>query len=219
MNEQSLIQRIWYEAFKRMLQLCVVPFCSMRHWGIENIPAEGGVLVVSNHESFLDPVLVGTGVRRGMTYLARSSLFRNILFGTVIRSIDAIPIDREGLGLAGIKESLRRLKRGGMVVIFPEGTRTPDGEIQPFRAGFTMLAVRSKAAILPVAIEGAFQAWPRRQKLPSRSTIHVRYGRPILPEEARQMNDEELLAEVERRVRQCREQLREHPAFRSRRRG
>ena len=218
MPQRSLIHRIWYEAFKRLLQLIGVLFCRLRHWGIDNIPAEGGVLVVSNHESFLDPVLVGTGVRRGMTYLARSTLFRFPVFGPFIRSIDAIPIDREGMGLAGIKESLRRLKRGGMVVVFPEGTRTVDGETRPFRAGFTALAVRSKAAILPVAIEGAFQAWPRRQKLPCRSTIHVRYGRPILPEEARQLDDEELLAEVERRVRQCREQLRQHSAFAGRRR-
>ena len=213
MYQRSLIHRLWYESIKRLLQLGVVPFCRMRHWGIDNIPAEGGVLVVSNHESFFDPVLVGTGVRRGMTYLARSTLFRFPLFGPFIRTIDAIPIDREGMGLAGIKESLRRLKGGGMVVIFPEGTRTVDGEIRPFRPGFTTLAVRSKSAILPAAIEGAFRAWPRGQKLPHPSTIHVRYGRPILPEEARQMDDEELQAEVERRVRQCREQLRQHPAF------
>ena len=78
-----------------------------------------------------------------------------------IQSLDAIPIDRDGLGLGGIKESLRRLKRGEMLLIFPEGRRTDDGEVADFRPGFTALAVRSKVAILPVAIEGAFAAWPR----------------------------------------------------------
>ena len=101
-----------------------------------------------------------------MNYLARETLFRFAPLGWLIHSLDAIPIDRDGLGLNGIKESLRRLKRGEMVLIFPEGTRTRDGEMAPFRPGFTVLAARSKAWILPVAIEGAFDAWPRSRKLP-----------------------------------------------------
>ena len=84
-------------------------------------------------------------------------------------------------GSGGIKESLKRLKRGEMVLIFPEGTRTRDGEIAPFRPGFTALAVRSNAAILPVAVEGAFQVWPRWKKFPGLGRIRVHYGEPILP--------------------------------------
>ena len=119
------------------------------------------MLVVSNHQSHLDPPLVGVACPRRLNCLARETLFHFAPFRWLINSLDAIPIDREGLGLAGIKESLRRLKRGEMVTIFPEGTRTGDGEIGPFLPGFTALAVRGKAAILPVAIEGAFVAWPR----------------------------------------------------------
>jgi 1-acyl-sn-glycerol-3-phosphate acyltransferase len=94
-----------------------------------------------------------------------------------------------------------------MVLIFPEGTRTGDGAIAPFRPGFTTLAVRSGAAILPVAIEGAFRVWPRRRRFPGRGRIGVCYGAPILPAEFAGCDERELLAEVERRVRKCHDWL------------
>jgi 1-acyl-sn-glycerol-3-phosphate acyltransferase len=186
----------------------------LRYMGCKNIPPTGPVLVVSNHQSHFDPPLVGSGCWRRMNYVARETLFHFGPLGWLIRSLDAIPIDRDGMGLSGIKESLRRLKRGEMVLIFPEGARSRDGEISHFRPGFTALAVRSKAAILPVAIEGAFAAWPRTQTLPSLGmNVHVLYGEPITPEEAARYDERQLAAEVERRVRQCQAILRTHPAF------
>lgn len=205
--ERPLFHHLWYQLLQRMLQLLAVLLYGVRYWGRENIPASGGVLVVSNHQSHFDPPLVGIGCPRPMNYVARNSLFRFAPFGRLIYSVGAFPIDREGVGLAGIKESLRRLKRGEMVVIFPEGTRTRDGAIAPFRPGFTTLAVRSGAAILPVAIEGAFGVWPRWRKFPGRGRIRVRYGEPILPAELAACDERELLAKVERRVRECHERL------------
>ncbi len=96
--------------------------------------------MVSNHQSHLDPPLVGMACHRHMNYIARETLFAFKPFAWLIHSINAIAIDREGLGLAGIKESLKRLKNGEMVLIFAEGTRTPDGEIKPFKPGITSLA-------------------------------------------------------------------------------
>jgi 1-acyl-sn-glycerol-3-phosphate acyltransferase len=211
MFQPSLINRLWYSLLQRSLQLLAVLAYRVRYSGRENIPTEGGVLVVSNHQSHLDPPLVGVGCPRRLNYLARDTLFRFAPFGRLIHSVGAIPLDREGAGLGGIKESLRRLKRGEMVLIFPEGTRTRDGEIAPFRPGFTTLAVRSKAAILPVAIEGAFQAFPRWRKFPGPGAIRVRFGEPILPAEFADRDERELLAEVERRVRECQARLRRHP--------
>jgi 1-acyl-sn-glycerol-3-phosphate acyltransferase len=152
-----------------------------------------------------------------MNYLARESLFRFAPFRWLIRSLDAIPIDRDGLGLTGIKESLRRLKRGEMVLIFPEGTRTSNGEIGQFRPGFTVLAARSNAWILPVAIEGAYAAWPKSQKLPGLGTIHVHFGEPIPPEQVAAQDERDLIAEVERRVRECHAHLCRHPSRSERR--
>ena len=192
----------------RSLQLLAVVVYRVRYSGRQNIPAFGGVLVVSNHQSHLDPPLVGIGCPRPMNYLARDTLFRFAPFRWLIGSVDAIPIDREGIGLGGIKESLRRLKRGEMVLIFPEGTRTRDGQIASFRPGFTALAVRSGAAILPVAVEGAFQAYPRWRKLPGPGRIRVHFGEPMMPCEFAGRDERELLAEVERRVRECHAELR-----------
>jgi 1-acyl-sn-glycerol-3-phosphate acyltransferase len=208
MPQRSLLSLAWYELLRRGLQLLGVVIYRVRYSGRQNIPAEGGVLAVCNHQSHFDPPLVGLGCPRMMNYLARDTLFGFAPFRWLIRSANAIPIDREGSGLGGIKESLKRLKRGEMVLVFPEGTRTSDGKIAAFRPGFTALAVRSGAAILPVAIDGAYQAWPRRRKFPGLGRIRVHFGVPITPGEIAGRDERELLTETERRVRECLAQLR-----------
>lgn len=200
---RSLVNRLWYQLLKRLLQLTGVLAFRVRFSGRENIPATGSLLVVANHQSHLDPPLVGIGIPRQMNYIARGTLFSSFLFGWLLRSIGAIPIDREGTGLAGIKAALRLLKSGEIVLIFPEGTRSRDGEIGPLEPGFTTLAVRSKAAILPVAIEGAYQAWPRTRRFPRLGRIHVHYGKPFLPEEIARYSPRDCVVEVDRRVREC----------------
>jgi len=209
MRERSLFRHFFYEATRVVLALLNMVSFRTRYSGRENVPKEGGVLVVSNHQSHLDPPLIGLGCPRQMSPLARESLFDVPLLGRLITWLGSIPIDRDGMGISGIKESLRHLKRGEMVLIFPEGTRSPDGEIAPFKPGFGTLAVRSKAHILPVAIEGAYACWPRSRKLPRLGRIRIHYGEPISPEQVQQFDDRELLEEVERRVRDCHEYLRE----------
>ncbi len=213
MAERPLRMLLWYAVLKRLCQLVAVLVFRIRHAGCENIPTEGGVLVVVNHQSNLDPPLVAMACPRRMNFLAKEDLFSFPPFRWLIRSLDAIPLDRDGIGLAGIKESLRRLKRGEMVLVFPEGTRTRDGELLKFRPGFTALARRSGATILPVAMEGAYIAWPREQLLPTPRSIHLRYGRPISPEQVQDCDDEQLQMEVEQRVRDCFDQLRRHRVF------
>ncbi|MGA2033023.1 MAG: lysophospholipid acyltransferase family protein [Thermoguttaceae bacterium] len=210
MTARSRLQRIWYGLLKRLLFLAGVMFFRVRYFGRENIPATGGVLVVSNHQSHFDPPLVGAGCPRHMNYLARKTLFGFAPFRWLIRSLDAIPIDRDGIGLGGLKESLRRLKRGEMVLIFPEGTRSGDGQVAAFRPGFTVLASRSGSAILPVAIDGAFAVWPRWRKFPGLGTIHVYFGPPLMPREIAGRDERELVAEIQRRVEECHAWVRKH---------
>jgi 1-acyl-sn-glycerol-3-phosphate acyltransferase len=213
MFQYSLFNRIHYQFFKYLIRTSAVPYFRIRYSGLENVPREGGVLAVSNHQSHLDPPLVGAGCPRRMNYLARETLFRFPPFGKFIYAVGAIPLDREGVGLSGIKESLKRLKRGEMLLLFPEGTRTPDGEIKRFKPGFTTLAVRSKSAILPVAIEGAYRAWPKRAKFPRPLAVNVHFGPPIQPKEYENISEHELVVLVEARVRECQAELRKRPVF------
>jgi 1-acyl-sn-glycerol-3-phosphate acyltransferase len=205
MAEHSLAKHLWYEYLRITCRLVGAGLFHIRSTGRENEPPDGGALVLSNHQSHFDPVLVGLSLDRRLNYLARETLFAFAPFRLLIQSLDAIPIDREGLGLAGLKETLRRVKRGELVLIFPEGTRTPDGEVAPLKPGFSALAKRAKVPLVPVGIDGAYQAWPRKQLLPWLSTIHVHIGQPIPVEVAQAVDERELVAEVERRIRHCHE--------------
>lgn len=207
--QRSLFQRLGYDTLRVLARLVSVLVFRLRVAGRENWPAVGGGLVCSNHQSHLDPPLIGLTCGRRMNYLARDGLFRVPGLAQLIHFLDAIPIDREGGGLAGLKETLRRLKAGELVLIFPEGTRTRDGEVAPLKPGFIAVARRSKVPLIPVALDGAFQAWPRTSRLPRPSRLAVVIGPPIPPEEVAEMTDEDLLAELEQRILTCHSQARE----------
>jgi 1-acyl-sn-glycerol-3-phosphate acyltransferase len=203
MAQRSIAKRLWYQCVHTVCRLTSIVVFRLRCRGREHVPRTGGALVLANHQSHLDPALVGLACDRPMNFLARESLFRFAPFGWLIQSLDAIPIDREGVGLAGLKETLRRLKRDELVLIFPEGTRTPDGEIHPFKPGFVALARRAKQPLLPVGLDGAFDSWPRTRKLPRPAIIHMEFGPPLEPAEIERLDDDALVAEIERRVREC----------------
>jgi 1-acyl-sn-glycerol-3-phosphate acyltransferase len=174
------------------------------------VPASGGALVLANHQSYLDPMLMGLACDRRLNFMARETLFRYAPFRWLIRSLDAIPLDRDGLGLSGLKETLRRVRAGEIVVIFPEGTRSHDGEIQPLKGGFAALARRARVPLVPVAIEGAFQCWPRTRPIPFPGRIDMQFGPPMHPDEIAKLDDRELMREVEHRLRACLALAREH---------
>jgi len=203
MAEASRFRRSGYCVARALCRLVGVGMFQVRCLGHQHVPSEGGVLICSNHQSYLDPILVGLGFRRHCHYLARDTLFRFGPFGWLIGFVNAIPIDREGGGIRGLKETLKRLKSGEMVLIFPEGTRSRDGNISPVKPGFLVLARRSRVPLLPVALDGAFDAWPRHALLPRPSVVRVCIGEPISPDFAATLNDDQLLAEVESRIRAC----------------
>ncbi len=206
MAERSFIQRFGYAAIHVFARLTGVVVFQVRCKGRENIPASGPLLVCANHQSCLDPVLVGLAFDRRLNYLARQSLFRFAPFRLLIQFLDAIPLDRDGLGLAGLRESMRRIKRGEAVLLFPEGTRTLDGSMLPLQPGFCALARRGNVTVLPVGFDGAFAAWPKAAKLPRASKIHLCIGKPLSPAEISKLNDKSLVGEVEHRIRECHQQ-------------
>lgn len=171
--------------------------------GSDNFPAKGAALVCSNHQSYLDPILAGAMCDRRLNYLARESLFRSRLFGGLMRFYDAIPVRRDGMSIAGLKETLRRLKREELVLIFPEGTRTEDGAIQPLKPGFIVLARKAKVPIVPLAIAGAFDVWPKGAKLPRPARVCMAVGRPISATQISSMEDADVLDMLDERIREC----------------
>lgn len=156
-----------------------------------------GLLIASNHESFFDPVLVGMGLGRPISYLARRSLFGVPLFGWLLRAVGAHPISRGAVDSRALKSVLKLLRAGEGLLMFPEGTRTRDGRLGPFRTGVAAIAVRTGVPVLPAAVAGAFECWPRTRKLPRAGRAAVAYGRPIEPAG---MSPEELTARLRAEV-------------------
>ncbi|MEZ6096601.1 MAG: lysophospholipid acyltransferase family protein [Pirellulaceae bacterium] len=173
-----------------------------RSRGARNFPKNGPALICVNHQSHLDPMLAGVPSRRRMNFLAKKQLFAKPPLSWLVHFLDSIPIDREGMSAGGIKETLKRLKRGEMVLMFPEGTRSPDGTLQPILPGFVALVRRVKAPIIPVGIDGAQRAWPKGKKIfrPFRR-ISVVIGEPIPHEDLEERSDEEILQILESRLR------------------
>lgn len=188
--------RWWYAFCQLVCWIFFVPLFRVRVWGRGNVPEVGGALIVSNHQSFFDPVLIGLGLGREVDYMARASLFRNALFRRLIRSLNAFPIKREGVDVAAMREAIARIRQGRLVLIFPEGTRTRDGSLNPIRRGLTLVSERAQAPIVPALIQGAYQAWPRGSRMFRPHRIGVAFGRPISVEEQSRMSSEELAAAV-----------------------
>ena len=201
--------RLYYSFWQRGAQVVYSVLYNVRVFGRENVPPDGGVLLLSNHQSFLDPVLCGLSLSRELDFMARDGLFHNRWFGSYIRSLNAFPVHRDKADTRAIKEMIRRLKAGRAVMMFPEATRTEDGRIRTIKSGFELIARRSGAVTVPVVIDGAFEVWPRHRVLPGMGHIHVQFGRAITPEEAKELGRDKFVAEVNSRLRTMQNELRQ----------
>jgi 1-acyl-sn-glycerol-3-phosphate acyltransferase len=186
--------------------------------GRDRIPREGPVLYVANHQSHLDPPAVGLLVTdRPCAFLARKTLFDNKLFGLLLRTLGSVPLDRDRTGIGALRFALDELNAGRCVLLFPEGMRSADGALCRFRSGFLLLARRANATVVPVAVEGFFDVWPR-----SRSKPHLRgwsageVCEPFAPGELDALEPDEAVERVRRRIEEMRMSLREHLRKRSR---
>jgi cytidylate kinase len=182
----------WYWVARFGCQVfCAVVF-RLRIYGRENVPREGAYILAGNHQSYLDPVFCGVGIRRRLTFVARDTLFRYKLFAWLIHSLNAIPIERGKPDVSAIKAFIARLRKGEAVCLYPEATRTYDGRIIPFKPGFGLLCRRAKAAVVPVLVDGAFECWPRQRKFFAPGRVTIWYGKTLDPESIRTMTNEQL---------------------------
>jgi 1-acyl-sn-glycerol-3-phosphate acyltransferase len=146
----------------------------------ERVPLTGPVILAPNHASFIDPPLVGAGLRRQISYLAREDIFHVPILGAILRSWEVVPVDRDGGTGRGLKQILNRLEQGGAIILFPEGTRSRDGELNPARSGIGLAVIKSSAPVLPVRVFGTHDALGPHQRLPRPRRVTVKYGKPLL---------------------------------------
>ena len=143
--------------------------------GAEKLPIAGPALIASNHVSFLDPPIVGTAFDEVVHSFARKSLFNNPLMGAVLRSWQVLGVDLDKPDTTALKTTIRLLRAGEKVLIFPEGTRSHDGSLQPGAAGVGLFIAKTQAPVLPVRLFGAYEAFPRNAKTlrPSQITLVI----------------------------------------------
>lgn len=160
-------KRLFHEAARGLFDLRII--------GEEKMRFAGPALIACNHVSFLDPPFIGQAFDEPIHYFARKTLFDHPVAGWILREWQSIPIDRDKPDASSLKATIRFLRQGEKVLIFPEGTRSPDGTLQPAEAGVGLFIAKSKAPVLPIRIFGSYEAYPRGAKTlrPARITLVV----------------------------------------------
>lgn len=182
-----------------------IVFFDLKAYGTKNVPRAGGALLLTNHQSYLDPVMFGVNLPRSLSYLAKSELFRNRFFRWLISNLHAFPV-RQGKGDKGaIEETIRRLREGHLLNLYPEGSRSEDGEIGPIQRGVAVILKRTNVPIVPAVIDGSFAAWPKGKPIFRPHPVRVLYGKPMHVEG---LKGEQLVALIDRTLRTMLDDLR-----------
>ena len=168
-----------YAACYQLSKFVAQTLFDLRVYGQDNIIEHGPALLAMNHQSFLDPPFAGISCRREISYLARKTLFDIPVIGPILRRINVIGVDREGSDVAALKAVMRVLRGGGCTIVFPEGTRTRDGSLQPAKPGAGFIIAKTLAPVVPMRIFGAYEAFPRDSKLPRPSPVTIVVGEPL----------------------------------------
>ena len=203
-------RRVYFKIGWTLCAIVFVLFYRYRCYGAKNVTAvKGGVMVVSSHQSHFDPVIIGLGLLNRECYaLARSSLFTNPILGFIIRWFNALPVDRGEADRQAIKNCVEVLETGRALVLFPEGTRSADGSVQAFKPGVLLIQRKARAPVIPVAIAGAYSAWPRSKRFPKLfGKVSVKFGEAIMPDELEAAGREGGIRLIESRVKQLHKEL------------
>ncbi len=172
-------ENLVYKTARVLARFTVKPLFRLKIEGAEHIPKEGPVLIAANHLSTLDPVVIAYGVPRPVAFVAKAELFRMPVLSWIIPRLYAIPLERGAGDLSAIKAAIRALKEGLAFGIFPEGTRSRTGKLQPFKTGAAAIAARTGALVVPTAVIGTDKAWPVGKGPRPFTPVTVRYGKPL----------------------------------------
>lgn len=184
-RSDKMINPIWYRITCKFFGICLKCINQIEVHGVQNVPKSGGVIIASNHASYLDPPAVGASSRRmRMThFMARDTLFKNPLMGWWLHRVGVIPLNRErGGDLKAMKTAIQLLKDGACVALFPEGTRSPDGNLQPPRPGVGFLVAKGESPVVPVYVHGSYEAWSKYSGGLKHKPIRVVFGKLITQE-------------------------------------
>lgn len=169
-------------------------------YGLENIPQSGSFILTSNHVSFLDPIAVGAFVPRKLNYMAKKELFKNKYFGWYMRKVRTIPVDKETLAYGGMKEIIRRIRKGGPIVIFPEGTRSDGDSFLEPETGVAYLALKFNLSVVPAYVKGTENALPKNAHFIRLRPVRVYYGKPKRYQMPAEGNRDEVYKEISHKI-------------------
>lgn len=178
-------QKASYQLAWTVLRSTYEAFWRMDVYGKERIPKQGSFILAGNHMSFLDPPAFGSGLPRETAYFARKTLFKEGWRGNLLRTLNSIPVDRDGgSDASAFKQVFKTLKNDMGILLFPEGTRSADGKLKAAKKGVGLIACKTQVPVIPTRIFGSFDAYSRHDKLPNlKSPVSVIYGEPLLPED------------------------------------
>lgn len=149
--------------------------------GAENIPGKGGVLIVANHPTYLDPVLLAVFAPRPFSFVAKRPLFYLPVVRTFLWLTDCVPVDQDAPDRRALRLSVQKLRGGDALVIFPEGTRSDHGKLRPFQLGPAMIAAESQVPIVPCGLAGFYNAWRMEAPIPKPARVAIVFGKPFMP--------------------------------------
>ncbi len=168
-----------YNILKILATLIFKIFFGFKVEGKENIPERPPYLIASNHVSYLDPIVIGCAFPHKVRFMAKKELFENKFLLWLLNQLGVFPVDRDALDISSVKKSIQILKDGGVLGIFPEGTRSKDGKFKGANKGVIGIAAKGGVPIVPVALKGTYEAWPAGQKILKFHEIIVKIGKPI----------------------------------------
>jgi 1-acyl-sn-glycerol-3-phosphate acyltransferase len=172
-----------YHLIRHLLALGLWIKCRMRVHGRDKIPRTGGLIIASNHASFLDPPIIGVAASsRIVRFMARDTLFENKFLAWFYHRFGVVPLDRTKGDVGAIKTAIRLLKDGQCITLFPEGTRTTTGELQEAKGGIGFLIHKAEVPVIPMYIKGSYEAWPKGAIKMVSHPVSVHFGPPISPE-------------------------------------
>ena len=171
---------MFYYVVREIAWLLLKIFWQMEVIGTENVPERGGVIIASNHVSYLDPIVLGVATKRKLHFIAKKEVFNNIFSSIFFKSLNAFPVDRKKIDMPAFKKTISILEGGGVLGIFPEGTRSLNGELQELKLGVIKIAMKAGVPIIPVGIVGTHKIYPQGKTFPVlfKNKITVYFGAP-----------------------------------------